>query len=180
MKTVTSGWLAGHAIRVARKAGPCQYGRRFCRAMIGVGDEYVEGEANDDAGGYGSDRYCMACAMGQNETPIEERAPSPRSGRTEMRPADDLERAVYAAIAENYHRDAKMTRAMLRELRAINETGEPTDPMDWLAAANLWFHARDKVLSALLRRGLIESTPDGFDLTDAGRAAIAKATGAQA
>lgn len=75
---------------------------------------------------------------------------------------------------------ATLTPAMLRELRAIYITGEPSDPAYWADARHLWFHARDKVLSALLRRGLIESTPNGFDLTDAGRAAIAKATGEQA
>jgi hypothetical protein len=61
------------------------------------------------------------------------------------------------------------TAAMLRELSAIAKTGEPTDPYDWIGAAALWFHARDRVLSALLRRGLIEATDSGFVLTDAGR-----------
>lgn len=67
----------------------------------------------------------------------------------------------------------KLTPAMLRELRAIDSTGEPTDPIDWTGAAHLWFHARDKVLSALLRRGLIEDVAGvGFVLTDAGRTAL--------
>lgn len=66
----------------------------------------------------------------------------------------------------------KLTDAMVRELRCIAKTGEPSDPYEWHAAAALWFHARDRVLSALLRRELIEATEDGFALTDAGRAAI--------
>lgn len=64
-------WL-GHPIRRARKAGRCDYWlgeRGRCANRIEVGDEYVEGEMSDDfrAGGFGRDRYCMACARGENE-----------------------------------------------------------------------------------------------------------------
>lgn len=67
----------------------------------------------------------------------------------------------------------QLTTAMVRELKNIAMYGEPTDPFDWQAAAALWFHARDRVLSALIRRELIEATPEGFALTDAGRVVLA-------
>lgn len=63
----------------------------------------------------------------------------------------------------------QLSKAQLRELRSI-ERGQLSDPIDWHAAGPLWFHARDKVLGALLRRGLITSDPD-YRLTDAGKAA---------
>jgi hypothetical protein len=67
---------------------------------------------------------------------------------------------------------------MLRELRAIQRTGEPGDMDDYRGAEHLAFYARDKVLSSLLRRGLIEPIEhSAFALTDAGRAAISKAEG---
>lgn len=62
--------------------------------------------------------------------------------------------------------------AMLRELRSI-EQGNVSDLMDYGLNA-LAFYARDRVIGALARRGLIAATPD-WSLTDAGRAAIAKA-----
>jgi hypothetical protein len=64
--------------------------------------------------------------------------------------------------------------AMLRELRSINRWGAPSDPAEWHGCGALWFHARERVLSALIRRGLIE---DAETITEAGRAAIAKAQG---
>lgn len=64
-----------------------------------------------------------------------------------------------------------LTPAMLRELRAIASTGELTDPIEWHGANALWFHARDRVIGALERRGLIVADPD-WSLTDAGRAVI--------
>lgn len=66
----------------------------------------------------------------------------------------------------------RITPAMLRELKSIATTGEPTDPIEWHGANALWFHARDRVIGALDRRGLIAATPD-WTVTDAGRAAIA-------
>lgn len=69
-----------------------------------------------------------------------------------------------------------LTPAMLRELRSIEHSGVG-DLSDYCANA-LAFYARDRVIGALERRGLIEATPD-WSLTDAGRAAIAKATGEQ-
>jgi hypothetical protein len=66
----------------------------------------------------------------------------------------------------------KLTKAMIRELRSIEWDGNPSDPYDWQhAPESLWFHARDKVLGALLRRGLIVDD-GGFRITDAGRAAL--------
>lgn len=66
-----------------------------------------------------------------------------------------------------------LTPAMRRELRAIARTGEPDDLFEYRGAEHLAFYARDKVLSALLTRGLIRPTcPRPFALTDAGRAAI--------
>lgn len=62
-----------------------------------------------------------------------------------------------------------ITKPMLRELRSIERTHEPSDPYEWLhAPGELWFYARDKVLGALLSRGLVtnEST---WELTEAGR-----------
>ena len=65
----------------------------------------------------------------------------------------------------------QLTKAMIRELRSIEWTGNPSDPIDWHGAGGLWFHARDKVIGALLRRGLI--VDDGcFRLTEQGKAAI--------
>jgi len=62
-----------------------------------------------------------------------------------------------------------LTPAMKRELRSISATGEPTDPIEWHAANALWFHARDRVIGALKRRGLIS---DDLALTEAGKAAL--------
>ena len=64
MRTVEGGVWKGNAIRRARKAGPCQYGRmadgQRCEKRIEVGDEYFEGEQDDwRAGGYAMRRYCM-------------------------------------------------------------------------------------------------------------------------
>jgi hypothetical protein len=63
---------------------------------------------------------------------------------------------------------------MRRELRAIHAHGEPADPYEWShAPGGLWFWARDKVLGALLDRGLVFEDADGaWRLTDAGRAAL--------
>lgn len=63
----------------------------------------------------------------------------------------------------------KLTPAMKRELRCIAATGEPSDPIEWHTANALWFHARDRVLGALIRRGLIT---DDLKLTESGRLAI--------
>lgn len=70
--------------------------------------------------------------------------------------------------------NTKHTPAMLRELRAIDRWGEPSEPLEWTRAGALWFHARDKVLSALIVRGLINGDEGDYKLTDAGRAALAK------
>jgi hypothetical protein len=62
--------------------------------------------------------------------------------------------------------------AMLRELQSIARWGEPSGLEHWHGCGALWFHARERVLSALIRRGLIA---DAETITDAGRAAIAAA-----
>jgi hypothetical protein len=72
--------------------------------------------------------------------------------------------------------EVKHTPAQLRELRAIERTGEVSDLAEF-GASHLAFHARDRVLGALLRRELIRDEPGGYVVTEAGRAAIAKATG---
>ena len=63
---IESGWLAGNAIRRARKPGRCNYwhGKTIgrCKHLIAVGELYAEGEPNDEAGGWARDRYCLECA----------------------------------------------------------------------------------------------------------------------
>ena len=71
-RRMESGSWLGYTIRRARKSGRCDYWlgeRGRCTNLIEVGDEYVEGELSDGfkAGGFGRDRYCMACARGENE-----------------------------------------------------------------------------------------------------------------
>ena len=69
----------------------------------------------------------------------------------------------------------KLTQAMLRELRSMERDGNPSDPFDWQhAPEGLWFHARERVIGALLKRGLIFSDAgySGYSLTEAGKAAI--------
>lgn len=65
-RTVETGAWKGNAIRRARKAGPCQYGRlrtgedARCEKRIEVGDEYFEGEHDDyNGGGFAMKRCCM-------------------------------------------------------------------------------------------------------------------------
>jgi hypothetical protein len=60
---------------------------------------------------------------------------------------------------------------MLRELQSIATSGRPSEPMDWHGAGALWFHARDRVLGALLRRELIRDESGDYVLTEAGRVA---------
>jgi hypothetical protein len=72
MKFMETGWLKGNAVRTARKSYRCDFWKGqssggFCRNKIEPGDQYVEGDPNDEAGGFGRDRVCMACA--QIETP---------------------------------------------------------------------------------------------------------------
>jgi hypothetical protein len=67
----------------------------------------------------------------------------------------------------------QLTKAMIRELRSIEGSGNPSDPIDWHTAGALWFHAREKVLGALLRRGLIVDDGD-FRLTESGKEALHK------
>jgi hypothetical protein len=67
MIVVEKGTWRGAPIRKARKAGRCDYWRGaqaggMCAARIAPGDFYMQGEMNDTAGGWGSDRYCMDCA----------------------------------------------------------------------------------------------------------------------
>ena len=66
-----------------------------------------------------------------------------------------------------------LTNAMLRELKSLARTGEPSDLYDWPNVPGaLAFHARDRVLGALLRRGLIQDAPGGYELTPAGKGAV--------
>ena len=68
----------------------------------------------------------------------------------------------------------KLTPAMRREMRSIAEHGEPADPYEWShAPGGLWFWAREKVLGAIIDRGLvIEDEKGTWRLTDAGRSAL--------
>ena len=68
-----------------------------------------------------------------------------------------------------------LTKAMRRELNWINQHGEPADPYEWSHAPGwLWFWARDKVLGALLDRGLVVEDEHGtWRATEAGKAALA-------
>ena len=70
----------------------------------------------------------------------------------------------------------RLTPAMLRELQSIVRNGELTDPIDWPATGALWFYARDRVIGALERRGLIEAAPD-WTATEAGHIAVSKYIG---
>ena len=75
--------------------------------------------------------------------------------------------------------NAKLINAMIRELRSIERDGNPSDPYDWThAPSGLWFHARDKVLGALVRRGLIydDANRGGYSLTPQGINAIPTST----
>jgi hypothetical protein len=59
---IESGVWKGQRIRVARKAGRCQYwlGDGRCPNHINPGDEYFEGEQDyTRAGGFGLERFCM-------------------------------------------------------------------------------------------------------------------------
>ena len=55
--------LTSRLVSVARKAGHCDNG--ICAGRIEVGDEYVNGESNVNAGGFGRDRYCADCLGGE-------------------------------------------------------------------------------------------------------------------
>ncbi len=71
---------------------------------------------------------------------------------------------------------AKLTVAMRRELKSIARDGKPSNPYEWShAPSGLWFHAREKALTALLARGLIFDDPTRiarYSLTSAGREAL--------
>jgi hypothetical protein len=67
-----------------------------------------------------------------------------------------------------------LTKAMRRELESYARDGNPSDPADWHGAGALWFHARDRVIGALLRRGLLADVAGDYTVTDAGRTALAK------
>lgn len=60
---------------------------------------------------------------------------------------------------------------MRDELRCIEKHGTFRELDDYGLGA-LAFYARDRVLGALLRRGLIESAPNDYAITDAGREAL--------
>jgi hypothetical protein len=73
VKLLKGGWLDGHCLRRARKPHRCVFDRVSfddrgtrtlirCKTNIQPGDLYAEGDRNDDAGGFGCDRYCLACA----------------------------------------------------------------------------------------------------------------------
>jgi len=68
-----------------------------------------------------------------------------------------------------------LSKAMIRELRSYERDGNPSDPCDWQhAPESLWFHARDRVIGALLRRGLLAEDPQGggYVVTDAAKVVL--------
>lgn len=65
----------------------------------------------------------------------------------------------------------KLTPTMRAELRNIDRHGTFRELDDYGMTA-LAFYARDRVLGALLKRGLIVPTVDGYETTEAGRAAL--------
>lgn len=71
--------------------------------------------------------------------------------------------------------DASLSPAMLRELRSLHQSGELSAPAAFGNCGALWFHARDRVIGALQRRGLIEDAAGDWSINDAGRAAMARA-----
>jgi hypothetical protein len=72
---IREGWLQGHCIRRARKAHRCV----CCGTNIPPGEAYAEGEGNDDAGGYGNDRFCLPCAKAMRRGQLlQPAAPSQR------------------------------------------------------------------------------------------------------
>lgn len=88
-KFMESGWLEGNVIRTARKAHRCDYWMGMscggqCRRIIQPGEQYVEGDANDEAGGFGYDRICMdhagALALAAPTLPYPRNRTSQRSG----------------------------------------------------------------------------------------------------
>jgi len=62
-----------------------------------------------------------------------------------------------------------ITNAMKRELAHIEKFGRPDDLFEYHGAEHLAFWAREKVISALISRGLIA---DAETVTDAGRAVL--------
>ncbi len=64
--TIRDGWLAGSIVRTARKEHGCDYwlgtsNGGVCGKTIRAGERYAEGDRNATAGGFGFDRYCLAC-----------------------------------------------------------------------------------------------------------------------
>ncbi len=75
--TIQSGWLAGAAVRTARKDHGCDYWRGassggVCGSTIHAGERYAEGDRNATAGGFGCDRYCLACVRASYSPEIPE------------------------------------------------------------------------------------------------------------
>ena len=68
----------------------------------------------------------------------------------------------------------KLSKAMIRELKSYRDEYGPTDPYEWEYSGmpgSLWFVARDRTISALVKRGLLEDGPSdtGLCISDAGR-----------
>jgi hypothetical protein len=70
---------------------------------------------------------------------------------------------------DQLHTPTALSPAMVRELRSIAR-GDISDLLDY-GQNSLAFYARDRVIGALERRGLVEANPD-WSLTDLGRAAL--------
>ena len=73
--------------------------------------------------------------------------------------------------------NTQLSKSMIRELKSYRDEYGPTDPYEWECSGmpgSLWFVARDRTISALVKRGLLAdgSSDTGLVITDAGRAAI--------
>jgi hypothetical protein len=89
-----------------------------------------------------------------------------------MAPSDLIPLAGGESRALSASKRTPLTPAMQRELRSIVQHGQPGDLADY-GVTHLAFHAREKVLTALIARGLIV---DAETATEAGESAYFEMT----
>ncbi len=79
--------------------------------------------------------------------------------------------------------NTQLTKTMIRELKSYEHTFGPSDPYEWEYSGtpnSLWFVSRDRTISALVKRGLLEDDPasdTGLRISDAGREALQRKEG---